>query len=71
MVVKKQMIRTSFGKRESIMIEPELKQVRGVFRRSKKAKLSVWFGTDSRVLPWKGASKVIVGAFTGELIAFE
>ena len=70
-VIKKQVIRTRFGKRESIVIEPELKQVRGVFRRSKKAKLRVWFGTDSRVLPLKFSSKVIVGAFTGELIAVE
>ena len=70
-VVKKQMLKTSFGKRESIMVEPELKQVRGVFKRSKKAKLRVWFGTDSRALPLKFSSIVIVGAFTAELIGIE
>ncbi len=70
-VVEKQFIKTKLGKMRCWLIEPELKQLRGVFKKSKRAKFKVWFSTDSRVIPMKFSSKVVVGSFTGELVAIE
>jgi hypothetical protein len=46
---------------------PELKNIRGVFKKSPKGMLRVWYSTCSRRLPVKISSKVVVGSFVAEL----
>lgn len=46
---------------------PELKNIRGVFKKSPKGMLRVWYSTGSRKLPVKISSKVVVGSFVANL----
>jgi hypothetical protein len=54
---------------DTYLVEPDLKDIGGVFRKSKNAKLEVWVTSDNRHIPVKIKSKVIVGSFVAELIS--
>ncbi|MBW1866845.1 MAG: DUF3108 domain-containing protein [Deltaproteobacteria bacterium] len=70
-VIKKEQITVPAGTFETYLIEPELKDVGGVFKKSKHAKIQLWITADSRRMPVKIKSRVVVGSFMGELIAVE
>ncbi len=53
---------------DTFLVEPDLKDVRGVFEKSRKSKLKLWFTSDDKRLLVKVKSKVAVGSFTGTLI---
>ncbi len=60
------------GKRyRTIKVEPDLREVQGVFEKSPGAKLFIWLTDDHRKLPVKVKSKVRVGSFIAELIEDE
>ena len=69
MVVKKERIQVPGGSFDTYLVEPDLKDLGGVFRKSKNAKLEVWVTSDARHIPVKIKSKVIVGSFVAELIS--
>jgi hypothetical protein len=52
---------------DTFLIEPELKDLGGVFKKSKDAKIEIWVTADDRRIPVKIRSKVAVGSFVGEL----
>ena len=56
---------------QTIKVEPDLRDVKGVFEKSPGAKLFIWLTDDSRKLPVKVKSKVKVGSFIAELIEEE
>ncbi|OQY07152.1 MAG: hypothetical protein B6I22_03595 [Desulfobacteraceae bacterium 4572_123] len=68
---KKERITVPAGTFDTYLIEPELKDVGGVFKKSKNAKIQLWITADRRRIPVKIKSKVIVGNFTGELVTAE
>jgi len=68
-IVKREKIKLDSGTYDTYLIEPELKEIRGIFRKSKNAKLQVWVTADHRRIPVKLASKVSVGRFVGELVS--
>ncbi len=68
-VVKREKITVPAGTFDTYKLEPVMKDVGGVFRKSKNAKLHVWVTTDSRRMLVKVKSKVIVGSFVGELVS--
>ena len=70
-IIKKETIKIASGTYETFLIEPDLKHVGGVFKKSKDAKIRLWITADDRRIPVKIASKVSVGSFVGELIAIE
>jgi hypothetical protein len=70
-IVRRETVKVPGGTFETYLIEPELKDVGGVFRKSKNAKIQLWVTADERRLPVKIASKVSVGSFVGELITIE
>ena len=70
-IVRKETIEVPGGTFETYLIEPELKDIGGVFKKSKDAKIRLWVTADQRRLPVKIASKVSVGSFVGELITIE
>jgi hypothetical protein len=70
-VIKKETITVPAGTFETYLVEPELKDVGGVFKKSKRAKIQLWITADSRRIPVKIKSRVIVGNFVGELTAIE
>jgi len=67
-VIKRETVKLSFGTYETFLIEPDLKHVGGVFKKSKNAKIKLWVTADSRRIPIKIKSKVKIGSFTGELV---
>ena len=68
-IVKKETITTPSGTYETYLMEPDLKDVGGVFEKDKDAKIKLWVTADHRRLLVKIASKVAVGSFVGELIS--
>ncbi len=69
-VLGRQIITTPAGKFKTILIEPRLHGLRGVFRKSPNAKILVWLTDDKWHIPVKMKSKVIVGHFVAELTSY-
>ena len=55
---------------DTLKVEPDLKNVGGVFEKSDKSRITLWFTADERRLLLKVEGKVVVGAFTGTLSEF-
>jgi hypothetical protein len=53
------------------LVEPELKEVGGVFKKSKDAKIQIWVTADPKRIPVRIRSKVVIGSFTGDLVSIE
>ncbi len=71
-VISRQTIRTSDGQEyDTFLVEPDLKDIGGVFKKSKNATLRLWVSADEKHIPVKITSKVLVGSFTAELIPSE
>ncbi len=68
-VVGRQTISVPGGTYDTLVIEPDLRQVGGVFEKKKNAKITLWVTADERRLPVKIASQVAIGSFTGELVS--
>ena len=56
---------------ETYLVEPDLKYIGGVFKKSKDAKLQIWVTADERRIPVRIKSKLVVGSFVAELISYE
>ncbi len=70
-VVKKQRIKIKAGTFDTVLLEPDIEHLGGVFEKSKDAKISLWVTADHRHIPVKIKSRVVVGSFVGELISAE
>jgi len=69
-VVGRESIRLSNGMvYDTFCIEPDLKHIGGVFRKSPNARIQLWVTADHRRMPVKIKSRVVVGSFIGELIS--
>ena len=68
-VIKREKIKLKNGTYDTYLLEPDLKHLRGVFEKSKNAKIRLWVSADKSRIPVKITSKVIVGSFIGELIS--
>jgi len=69
--IKRESISVPFGTFSTWLIEPDIKDVGGVFEKSKNAKIQIWITDDERRIPVLLRSKVIVGSFYAELIKIE
>ena len=65
---KRETLKTRAGIYKTILLEPDTRNLGGVFKKSKGASLKIWFSDDNRKIPVKLKSKVEVGHFTAELI---
>ncbi|MFC1534886.1 DUF3108 domain-containing protein [Thermodesulfobacteriota bacterium] len=70
-VIKRESINVAGSSYDTFLVEPELEHIRGVFQKSKNAKLQIWITADSRRIPVRIKSKVLVGSFVAELVSFE
>ena len=68
-VIKRETIVVESGTYDTYLVEPDLKHIGGVFKKSKNAKLRIWVTADARKIPIKVESEVIVGSFVAELIS--
>jgi hypothetical protein len=70
-VLRRETIETAGGKYDTYVVEPDLKDVGGVFKKSKNAKVHIWVTADERRIPVRIKSKVVIGSFIGELVSAE
>lgn len=70
-VLRRETVSTPAGEFDAFLVEPEVKDIGGVFRKSPGATLQVWITADARRIPVKVKSKVIVGHFSLELTGYE
>jgi hypothetical protein len=57
-------VETGIGDVDAFRVRLDIKHLSGVFKKSKKAELYVWFSADDRRIPVKVRSKVAVGHFS-------
>jgi hypothetical protein len=70
-IVGKEKIEVEGETYDTYLVEPELKEVGGVFEKSRDAKIRIWVTADERRIPVRIRSKVIIGSFTGDLVSVE
>jgi len=70
-VLKQETVTVPAGRYDTYQLEPDIKDIGGVFKKSKNAKIYLWLTADERHMPVKLKSKVVVGSFTGELVSIE
>lgn len=70
-VVRRETVKVAAGEFDTFLVEPEIKEIGGVFRKSPDATLQVWITADARRIPVRVRSKVIVGSFSMELTGYE
>lgn len=70
-VVRRERITTKAGQFDTFLVEPDVRNIGGVFRKSPDATLQVWITDDARRIPVRVKSKVVVGHFSMELTGYE
>ncbi len=70
-IIKKETINVAGQTYLAFLFEPDIEHVGGVFEKSKNAKIKLWVTADTRKIPLKIKSKVVVGSFVGELVSAE
>jgi len=70
-VIGEETISVPAGTYETLVLEPDLQNVEGVFSKKQRAKIKLWVTKDERRLLVQMKSKAIVGSFVAELIAVE
>ncbi len=66
-ILKREKIFIGDDSYDTYVVEPDLRDVRGVFEKDKKSRIRLWITADDRRLLVKIKSKVVVGSFTGYL----
>ncbi len=67
-VVNKVKKRFSLGTYEAFVLEPDIKDIGGVFKRSRNGMIRFYFSADEQKLPLRMESEVAVGKFWAELV---
>lgn len=70
-VTARERIKTKAGRFDTLVVVPDIREVRGVFKKSPGAKVTIWVTDDARKIPVMIKSKVVVGYFVGELTGME
>lgn len=70
-VLRRERIKTPAGEFDTLLVEPDVRNIGGVFRKSPDATLQVWITNDARRIPVRVKSKVVVGHFSMELTGYE
>jgi len=70
-ILKRETIEVSAGTFDTFLMEPELKHIGGVFKKSENAKIELWVTADEKKIPVKLQSNVVVGSFTAELVSYK
>jgi hypothetical protein len=68
-VIRKERIKVPAGVFDTFLVEPDISHVGGVFEKSPEASIQLWVSADSRRIPVRLKSKVVVGSFSGELVS--
>jgi len=68
-VVKRETIKVNGTKYDTFKLIPDIKDVGGVFKKSKDATMEIWCTADHRHIPVLLKSKVLIGSFNAELVS--
>ena len=66
-LIGKETVETPAGTFETVIIEPELEGLGGIFKKSPGARILIWITDDDRRMPVKMQSEVSIGHFTAVL----
>lgn len=66
-VVRRETIKNKAGAFDTLLVEPDARDIGGVFRKSPHASLKVWIINGARRIPVHVESRVVVGYFSMEL----
>lgn len=66
-VKKVERIRVPFGRFQTTLVEPETKELRGVFARSRDSSIQIWYSSDEHQFPVQLRGDVAVGSFRARL----
>jgi len=69
-VVRRETITTPAGRFDTVLLEPDIKDVRGVFEKTAGATMYLWLTADDRRLLVRAQSRVAVGSFVAELVSY-
>jgi len=64
-------VKVPAGRFQALLLAPDTKDLGGVFKKSDKAGISIWFSNDARHIPVRMASRVAVGSFVAEMTSVE
>lgn len=67
-VIGRETIRVNGRGYDTYHMEPDIRHVGGVFRKSRNARIDLWVSADHRRVPVRIKSRVAVGSFIGELL---
>lgn len=70
-VVGREEVKTPAGTFQTIVVQPRLEGIGGVFRKSPGASITIWMTDDRYRRPVRMASSVAVGSFVAELVELE
>jgi hypothetical protein len=70
-VVTRETITVKGTRYDTYRLSPDLRDVGGVFEKTKEAEMDVWVTADARHIPVRIQSSVVVGDFIAELISVE
>lgn len=70
-VVRRETIKVAEKTYDTLVVEPSIERIGGVFEKSKNARIEVWMTADRRHLPVRVKSRVVVGSFVAELVGVE
>ncbi len=69
-IIKREKIKVEGKSYKTILFEPQMEGVGGIFEKSKDAKLKIWVTDDNLRIPVRIKSKVAVGSFVADLISY-
>lgn len=67
-VLKRETVRTPLGTFPTVLVEPRIEGIGGIFQKSPGARVLIWLTDDEWRRPVKLQSAVVVGSFTAELV---
>ncbi len=69
-MIEKQRITIADKPYDTILVEPEIEGISGVFKKTKKSKMQIWITDDNKRIPVRIKSRVTVGSFIADLISY-
>ena len=70
-VIEKERLKVPAGKFDAFLVEPELRRLGGVVKRSKAAAVQIWVSADPHQIPLKVTGKAKLGSFSAVLVSVE
>ena len=70
-VLSKETIKIGEKEYETVLIEPDTGELKGVFAKSDDARIRIWLSDDNRKIPLKIESRIFLGTFIAEVSHYE